>query len=54
MNQQIDNPACQESNDVLLKKLYTSVPTAVKLIQAFDRSLLTDAELPERFDRNFE
>ena len=54
MNQQIDNPACQESNDVLLKKLYTSVPTAVKLTQAFDRSLLTDAELPERFDRNFE
>ena len=54
MNQKIDNPACQESNDVLLKKLYTSVPTAVKLIQSFDRSLLTGVELPERYDRNFE
>ena len=54
MNQKNDHPACVESNDVLLKKLYTSVPTAVKLIQAFDRSLLTDEALPERFDRNFE
>lgn len=54
MNQRIDNPACRESNELLLKKLYTSVPTAVKLMQEFDRSLREGIRLPERFDRNFE
>lgn len=54
MNQRIDNPACRESNEILLKKLYTAVPIAAKLMQEFDRSLQKSVSLPERFDRNFE
>ena len=54
INQAKDNPRCKESNDILLKKLYTSVPVAIELMEAFDRSLTEGVPLPERFDRNFE
>lgn len=54
INQAKDNPKCRESNEVLLKKLYTSVPVAIGLMETFDKSLTKGVPLPKRFDRNFE
>ncbi len=54
INQRKDNPHCRESNEVLLKMLYRSVPVALSLMQDFDCSLQTGSRLSSRFDRNFE
>lgn len=54
MNQRIDNPACEESGNMLLWHFHRAIPLAVSMIQAFDDSFQKGDELPARFDRTFE
>lgn len=53
MNQRVDNPACQQTNEELLRRFDSAVPLAVRLASGLDRSIRTGKELDARLDRTF-
>ncbi len=54
MYQRVDNPACRESDEGLMKRYDGAIGVAAEMIMSFDESLRTGGELNARFDRTFE
>lgn len=54
MNQRVDNPACFESNEGLLRRYQKAVPVAVKMLTHFDDCVNHGTILDKRMDRTFE
>ncbi len=53
MNQRIDNPACSQTNEELLRRFESAVPLAVRMAASLDESIRTGKELDVRMDRSF-
>ncbi len=54
MYQRVDNPACRETDEGLMKRYDGAIGVAAEMIRSFDESLRTGQELNPRFDRTFE
>ena len=48
-----DNPGCSESSETLREKLYSSVDTAVKLLENYAGFYRGEENLQEEFERTY-